>query len=48
MAKLVDFLILSGRTTDEPTTAVKDAIKDGWEPMDNGFQVEYLDKNASN
>jgi hypothetical protein len=46
--KISDFAILTGKSTDELTLAVKDAIKEGWEPMEGGFQVEYLDQTAAN
>lgn len=46
--KIVDFMILSGKTTEELTAAVRSAIKEGWEPLDSGFQVEYLDQTAAN
>ncbi len=48
MTKISDFQILTGRTTDELTVAVKAALSDGWEPLEGGFQVEDIDQTAAN
>lgn len=48
MAKITDFEILTAKTTDELTALVKARIADGWEPMEAGFHVEYLDQTAAN
>jgi hypothetical protein len=48
MARHEDFRILTSKTPSEMETLVKAQLAEGWEILEGGFHLEYLDQTATN